>query len=114
VKCLGRLTPSELRDLYSKTQFYLQLSNFEGFGVAICEAMLCYCVPIVSDVNFLPNIVGDTGFILRKREEIMLEKVIKNALNDNLQLLGKKAKNRIETQFPVSKRRDRLANVLKH
>jgi glycosyltransferase involved in cell wall biosynthesis len=114
VKCLGRLTPSELRDLYSKTQFYLQLSNFEGFGVAICEAMLCYCVPIVSDVNFLPNIVGDTGFILRKREEIMLEKVIKNALNDSLQLLGKKAKNRIETQFPVSKRRDRLANVLKH
>ena len=53
VKCLGRLTPFELRDLYSKTQFYLQLSNFEGFGVAICEAMLCECVPIVSNVNYL-------------------------------------------------------------
>jgi len=113
VKCLGRLTPFELRDLYNKTQFYLQLSNFEGFGVAICEAMLCYCVPIVSDVNFLPNIVGDTGFILRKREDIMLEEVLKNALNDNLQLLGKKARNRIETQFPVSKRRDMLIDVLK-
>ena len=69
VKFLGKLTPDELKKYYNKTQFYLQLSNFEGFGVAICEAMLCKCVPIVSDVNFLPEIIGDSGFVLRKRDK---------------------------------------------
>ena len=62
VIALGKLTPEQLKEWYSKIQFYLQLSNFEGFGVAICEAMLSRCVPIVSDVNVLPYIVGDTGF----------------------------------------------------
>ena len=70
--CKGRLTPEELKVLFNQSQFYLQLSNTEGFGVALCEAMLCECIPLVSDVNFLPTIVGDSGFVLKKRNSEML------------------------------------------
>ena len=102
--CLGRLTPKELKSWYSKTQFYLQLSNFEGFGVAICEAMLCRCVPIVSRVNFLPNIVGDSGFVLKKRNSDMLVDLINVALNSDVIHFEQKARKRIVDNFSFENR----------
>ena len=110
---LGRLSPIELMKLYSKTQFYLQLSNFEGFGVAICEAMLCQCVPIVSDVNFLPSIIEDTGFILKKRNKEMLVELIKSSLDSDLTKLSFSARKRIIDHFSVQNRQKILIKTLK-
>ena len=114
IYCLGRLTPEELKVLYSKTQFYLQLSNTEGFGVALCEAMLCECIPLVSDVNYLPTIVGDSGFVLKKRNPEMLFDIINMALKSDINSLEKKARNRIKDNFLVSKRKKMLISILKN
>ena len=107
------LSPIELMKLYSTTQFYLQLSNFEGFGVAICEAMLCQCVPIVSDVNFLPSIIEDTGFILKKRNKEMLVELIKSSLDSDLTKLSFSARKRIIDHFSVQNRQKILIKTLK-
>jgi len=112
VICLGRLNPLELKHWYSKTQFYLQLSNTEGFGVALCESMLCECVPIVSDVNFLPSIVGDSGFVLKRRNSDLLVKVIRSALKSELKHLEKESRKRIETKFSSDKRKEMLVLAL--
>ena len=112
IKCLGYVTPDQLQDLYSKTQFYFQLSLFEGFGVAICEAMLCECIPIVSDVNFLPGIIGDSGFILKKRNVDMLDKLVNIAFNSSYDDLEKKARARVVDNFSYHKRKDNLLNFL--
>ena len=109
---LGRLNPLELKHWYSKTQFYLQLSNTEGFGVALCEAMLCECVPIVSDVNFLPSIVGDSGFVLKRRNADFLVKLISSALKSELKHLEKESRKRIETKFSSDKRKEMLVLAL--
>ena len=110
---LGRLSPIELMELYSKSQFYLQLSNFEGFGVAICEAMLCQCVPIVSDVNFLPSIIKDTGFVLRKRNKDMLVDLINSSLDSDLNKSSFSARKRIIDHFSVQRRQEVLIKTLK-
>ena len=110
--CLGRLTPIELKNWYSKTQFYLQLSNTEGFGVALCEAMLCECIPIVSKVNFLPSIIGDSGFCLKKRNSSFLVELIKSALKSDLIKLEKKARERVEDNFSSEKRKEMLILAL--
>ena len=114
VKFLGKLTPAELKKYYNKTQFYLQLSNFEGFGVAICEAMLCKCVPIVSDVNFLPEIIGDSGFVLRKRNKKMLIGLLEEAMSSKIEELSKLSKQRIKQEFSVKKRKEMLISNLKN
>ena len=111
---LGRLSPIELMKLYSNSQFYLQLSNFEGFGVAICEAMLCQCIPIVSDVNFLPSIVGDSGFILEKRDKEMLVDMINLALSKDLESLSILSRERIIKNFSVNNRKELLISTIKN
>ena len=110
--CLGRLTPEELNNWYSKTQFYLQFSNTEGFGVALCEAMLCECIPIVSDVNYLPTIVGDSGFVLKKRNLEMLIDLINIALNSDISYLEYKARKIIVENFSFENRKKLLINTL--
>ena len=114
VKFLGKLTPGELKKYYNKTQFYLQLSNFEGFGVAICEAMLCECVPIVSDVNFLPEIIGNSGFVLRKRDKKMLIGLLEEAMSSKIEELSKLSKQRIKQEFSLKKRKEMLISNLKN
>ena len=112
VICLGRLNPKQLREYYSKSRFYLQLSNTEGFGVSLCEAMLCECIPIVSSVNMLPEIVGDTGFILEARDSSMLSGLINDAISCNFDLLSKKARSKIKDNYYMQKRKSSLIKEL--
>ena len=112
VKFLGYVSSTELIRLYSSSQFYFQLSLFEGFGVAICEAMLCECIPIVSNVNFLPSIVDDCGFVLEKKNLNLLVNLVNIAINSDYNVLEKKARLRIVNNFSFEKRKKLLLKTL--
>ena len=113
IELLGRLSPEELRDLYSESTYYLQLSNTEGFGVALCEAMLCGCIPIVSDVNYLPSIISNSGFVLKKRNVEMLIDLIHEVLKSDISNFEQKARKRIIDNFSIENRQGLLISTLK-
>lgn len=75
-------TNDQLLDFYAQSHFYLQLSISEGFPNALCEAMLCGCIPIGSSVAAIPKIVADTGFILGQRNTDLLFQLVNNALQE--------------------------------
>jgi len=110
---LGFLSPPELRMYFNKCRFHFQLSIYEGFGLTLCEAMLCECIPIGSDVNFIPGIIGDAGFILRHRDEDLLEDLIRQALRcENLSAIGANARQRIIANFGIEKREQQLFSLI--
>lgn len=110
---LGKLEREKLREFYSKCRFHLQISIFEGFGCALCEAMLCECVPIGSSVNMIPEIIGDTGAILEKRDVDSLERLINKLLTDNSLIeKGKMARARIAEKFNQTIREQKLYRLL--
>ncbi|MFI5134366.1 MAG: glycosyltransferase family 4 protein [Chitinophagales bacterium] len=104
ISLVERVTYEELQQYYARHQFYFQLSIMEGFPSAPCEAMLCECVPITSNVAALPHIVGDTGFILAKKNADQLEMLIRAALKSDVADLGRRARQRITDLFPKSVR----------
>lgn len=57
---------------------YLQLSLTEGFPNALIEAMACGCIPIVSSVGAMPEIVGQTGRVLKKKNIADLNEIIRS------------------------------------
>lgn len=109
----GKATPEKLCKLYNESAYYLQLSIFEGFGCALCEAMLCGCIPIVSSVNVLPEIVGDTGYILEKMDEDLLILLLTQVYLNNNEELRIKARNRILEKYPIELRKKNIYEVLK-
>jgi glycosyltransferase involved in cell wall biosynthesis len=53
-----------LMDKLREAKVYCQLSYTESFGVTNLEAMACGCVPIVTNRDALPEIIGDTGLVV--------------------------------------------------
>ncbi len=109
VELLGRLSLEELKQQYQRSQFHFQLSVIEGFGIAVCEAMLCECIPIVSSVNILPKIIGDTGFVVEEKDVNLLENTIKKALKiEDKKAMGIRARQRVVDNFSLEARREKL------
>ena len=81
----------------------------EGCPNALSEGMLCECVPIVSNVGGMPDIVSDCGFILKTKDVQQFENLISQAINTNdLTILGKKARERIKNNYTFEKRKELL------
>jgi len=64
VEILGTVSREELRALYRKSRIYCQPSRFEGLPNAVCEAMLCGCVPVCTDVGGMRTPVAGHGSLV--------------------------------------------------
>jgi glycosyltransferase involved in cell wall biosynthesis len=111
VKTIPAVKNDDLVGIFSAYQFYLQLSIAEGFPNSICEAMLCECIPIGSDVFSIPEIIGDSGFVVKKRNVDALKEIIDQALVCDNATLMKKARARIADNYTLAQRNDKLLQL---
>ena len=110
IQVLGKETPASLVQRYNTHEFYLQLSSSEGFPNALGEAMACGCVPIGSAVGAIPEIIGDTGLLLKRKELGTLQTLIQDWMAGKTQLTSPRA--RIERHFTYAHRRQLLLQAL--
>ena len=109
LQLLTNIWGRDLVDLFSRKQFYVQLSMSEGFPNALSEAMLCECVPLVSNVGGMPDIVSGHGYILYEKDEEVLKNLVKEALaNPFNKDLGKKSREEIKNHYSVAKRQEKF------
>jgi glycosyltransferase involved in cell wall biosynthesis len=109
-RVLGKESPSSLVQLYNTHEYYLQLSSSEGFPNALGEAMACGCVPIGSAVGAIPEIIGDTGLLLKRKELGALQQLIQDWMDGKTKLTSPRA--RIERYFTYDHRRKLLLRAL--
>jgi len=111
VEFTGWVPDEELHDLYGRASVYVQASRHEGFGLAVAEAMLAGCVPVVMNVTAMPEVVGDAGVLVDSQEPEAVGAGVREALQ-----LGPaahaRARERILAAFPMEKRRDALLAVV--
>jgi glycosyltransferase involved in cell wall biosynthesis len=107
VKIIYFLEKHTLKEYYQKHLFYMQISINEGFGCALSEAMLCGCIPIISNVGALPNVTNGIGFKIDKKNIETVVSVLKNAIKlspeEKITIL-KNANERICDNFDISVR----------
>jgi glycosyltransferase involved in cell wall biosynthesis len=109
VEFVGPLSFEELLALYQKSKVYCQLSMREGLPTAVCEAMLCECVPVGTNRYGIPVAIGDTGFYTEYGDVQLTAEAIKKAL---LSSNGKKARERIKTRFNKERKEENLTNLI--
>lgn len=98
---------------YGSATYYLQLSVSEGFGNALCEAMLCGCTPIVSNTGAMPMIVGGTGYVVQHRDVDVLERTIREALSQAAPRGADAMRQRIIHNYPLALRATGLPNIVR-
>jgi len=115
VTLLPYMSQTELIRAFSEHEFYFQLSLMEGFPNALCEAMLCGCIPVGSNVSGIPFIIGETGWVLQKRDPDKLEALVENILKlsqEDREKLSVAARNRIVEKFTYQNRKQKLLQLI--
>jgi glycosyltransferase involved in cell wall biosynthesis len=111
VSFTGWVSPDELHAYMARARVYVQASQHEGFGLAVAEAMLHECVPVVTRAGALPEVVGDAGLYTESTEPGPLAATIRQGLDMRVEL-GKRAHERIARKFPLGLRRQGLERVI--
>jgi glycosyltransferase involved in cell wall biosynthesis len=111
VRFTGEVGDDELEALYRRASVYAQPSRHEGFGMAVAEAMLAGCIPVVTAAGALPEVVGDTGVVVESPDPGALASGIEHALE-----LGddarRRARERVVERFPLEIRRQGLLRLV--
>lgn len=110
VRFTGWVADDELEDLYARASVYVQASRHEGFGLAVAEAMLAGCVPVVMNVTAMPEVVDGAGVLIESQEPEAVAAGIRQALELGPQAHGR-ARDRILSEFPMEIRREGILRV---
>ncbi|MBI3195359.1 MAG: glycosyltransferase family 4 protein, partial [Ignavibacteriae bacterium] len=92
-----------LLQLYQEAKVYCQPSRREGLPNALCEAMLCGCIPVATHVGGNATAIADTGFLVPYNDVDALISALNDALESGSDL-PVKARLRIVALFPKEKR----------
>ena len=111
----GRQHAEALREHYRRARYLLQVSVMEGFPNALCEGMLCGCIPIVSTMAAMPDIVGGTGALVTQRTaESLMEAILSlQALSEEqLEVRSRSARERVAARWTPERRQQELLAAL--
>ena len=111
VRLLPPQPRQELPDVYGRASVYAQLSRAEGMPNVLCEAMLCGCIPVASDVFGNPAAVGDAGFLVGSPAPEAIAAAIEGALASGPER-REQARSRIATRFTRERRYQALGAAL--
>jgi glycosyltransferase involved in cell wall biosynthesis len=90
-----------------RASVYVQPARWEGFGLAVLEAMVCGLPVVATNVSSLPELVtdGETGLLVPPDDPAALARAIERALGDPS--LGPAGLERARRAFSVQQMADR-------
>lgn len=109
LEVLGSLPHDDIIGYYQKAKVYCQLSMREGLPNAVCEAMLCGCIVVGSNVQGVRTAVGDHGYLVPYGDAEAACQAIKKAL-DTDDLGGREW---IIANFSEKSRKSKLLELLR-
>lgn len=112
VTLTGYVDDEALDGYFRRAAVYVQPSRHEGFGLAVAEAMLARCVPVVTDAGALLEVVGDTGVVIAAPEPAQVADGVRRALELGAEA-GERARRRVLERFPYEMRRDGICREVK-
>jgi glycosyltransferase involved in cell wall biosynthesis len=111
LKIIPSFCPGEiLVEYFNKATVYVQISITEGMPVSLGEAMLCECVPVGSNVNGIPDAIGNTGVVVTERNVTSLEAALRKALSMDT---GKEARKYTLSNFSIAGREKKILGIFR-
>lgn len=111
VKLIGSVLHEELKNYFKKAVIYCQFSRSEGFSITLAESMLFKCIPFVTDIGGMPEVIGPYGIIVPRNPEAIASQ-IKSTVSKDTRILKKNARARVVQNFMIESREKRLLDIL--
>ncbi|HEV8287267.1 MAG TPA: glycosyltransferase family 4 protein [Chitinophagaceae bacterium] len=97
ISLIGRVAHDEMMDWMNSADFIVSGSHYEGSGTAVCEAMSCGCIPVVTNIFSFRAMTnyGECGILYEPGNELALL----SALKQTMQMNTEAEKNKVLQQF---------------
>lgn len=114
VVLVGKMNHEQLGEWYNSADFIISGSHRESFGVAICEAMSCGCIPLVTDISSFRLMTGNgaCGFTFHPGDENGLFELLLKTRKMDLATESEKALRQFREQLSFSAIAARLQNLM--
>ena len=112
---LGPISQEEKLRKMRSCLAYIQPTRFEGFGLAIAEAMACGAIVITSNNSAVSEVVGDCAIFADPEDPSDIARAMLSAISQGSGLDSMRAKGveRINKLFNFENRKDNIADLLK-
>jgi len=101
VRTPGYLAQDRLLEVFQTARVYAQLSAVESFGCALAEAMLCGCIPVVTDRGAIPEVVGNLASPVKYGD---VEQTVRAMRDGDFRSDGERCRQWILGRFPLENR----------
>ena len=84
---VGQVPHNEMQNWFNSADFIISGSHYEGSGTAICEAMSCGCVPVITDIFSFRAMTanGECGLLYEAGNENALLSALQQTMQMDLQ-----------------------------
>ena len=59
INLVGKVEHAKLQEWFNRADFIISTSHYEGSGIAVCEAMSCGCIPILTNIPSFRMMTGN-------------------------------------------------------
>ena len=107
---VGKIEHSELLYWFNSADYFISASHYEGSGTALCEAMSCGCIPVVTDIPSFKKITedGQYGYLFEPGNANSLYEALIKTDHTNSKLFSEK----VSTHFMAALSFDSIAEKL--
>lgn len=86
VKLIGPVPHRELETWYRAADFFITASHYEGGGIALCEAMSCGAIPVVTAIDSFRVLTGNgaCGFLFNAGDPLSMLDALQRAAGSNI------------------------------
>lgn len=109
----GSISLKEKLDFYQRAKLFVQPSIYEGFGLAIAEAMSCGTPVVVCRTGAVPEVVGNCGVYVSGTPQGIADGIISLLSNEHLRKeLSIKSRQRILKNFAYERRKKAIRDII--
>jgi glycosyltransferase involved in cell wall biosynthesis len=99
VVLIGKIPHQDLPFWFNSADYYLSASHYEGSGTALCEAMSCGCIPVVTNIPSFRTMLGKTSLLFEPGNQSSLLLALEQTSHLPIDEIRKEVLNRFGSEL---------------
>ena len=116
---IGKVEHQQLQQWYNAADYFISGSHYEGSGIAVCEAMSCGCIPILTNIISFRRMTGPNkcGFLYEPGKADDLLSTLLRTKEIDIETERKKTLDQFKEELSfeaIARKITKVINSLKH